>query len=211
MRIKINLLPPEIQAESQAKRKQKISGFVGAGILFLLLGVYLALFIANQNLEQQRDALQQEKQSYQQQIAHYKKYQDLKARTDKANQLVQDLTQSSPDFIMLLEGISQTVPYDVWLTELVTTSPKKETKEEGKTPKQTVALEEVTLRGNALEHAAVANWLHELPEVSTLSNIRLQTTNEEDPNGQPIIEFEIKAALKAGNGKPPVEKAGGQK
>lgn len=200
MQIKINLLPPEIQAQLQNKRRQRIIGFVGATILFFLLGTYLALVVATHNLDQQMAKLQKDRQALQQEIASYKTYQDLQAKTVKTNKLVQTITDSSPNFIELLEGISQTIPYNVWLTELTTSSKTTSSNGDADTKKQSTAVQgEVVLRGNALDHAAVANWLHEMPNISILSNIHLQTTNEEDSNGQPVTRFEIKASLTAGD------------
>lgn len=213
MQIKINLLPPEIQAQLQNKRHQRIIGFVGAAILFFLVGTYLAMVVATHNLDQQMAELQKNRQALQQEIASYKTYQDLQAKTVKTNKLVQTLTGSSPNFIELLEGISHTIPYNVWLIELATSSKVTTPKGETDKKKQSAPVQgEVVLRGNALDHAAVANWLHEMPSISVLRNIHLQTTSEEDSNGQPVTGFEIKASLTAGDSAAdPQEKVGEQK
>ncbi|ABO49573.1 Fimbrial assembly family protein [Desulforamulus reducens MI-1] len=64
-----------------------------------------------------------------------------------------------------------------------------------KKAEQLVSYGEVYIRGYALDHFSVANWLKELEKIPQITGIRCQFSSEEETAGELLTTFEIKAAL----------------
>ncbi|WP_347487653.1 hypothetical protein ABDB91_10630 [Desulfoscipio sp. XC116] len=57
---------------------------------------------------------------------------------------------------------------------------------------------ELIIRGYAFEYAAVTSWLEQIRRIPELINVNCRFSSREDLNGEPVIRFEIKAGVLAG-------------
>jgi len=57
---------------------------------------------------------------------------------------------------------------------------------------------ELTIRGYAFEYAAVTQWLEKIRQIPELTNVNCQFSSKEELNGEPVINFEIKATVLSG-------------
>ncbi|CCO08882.1 PilN domain-containing protein [Desulforamulus hydrothermalis] len=202
MDIRINLLPPEIQQQRLRLRRQKKILAAGLVVLCFLLGVYAALHLAVLQARQELARLQAERQALQAEMAAYRPYEQLQAQTNRLNGLYRAAMGTPPDYYKILEGIGLAIPPDVWLTDFQAAEQTGGTAAAPAAGGQPAASKgELVIRGNALNHAAVARWLTDLQQIPGLADIRCRFIDQADP-ASPYSRFEIKAILSAGRETP---------
>ena len=123
----INLLPPEEKNNLREEKKLKLILVLGISLLAFLISFSLILFaiqifISNQ-MEVQKSFLEQkEKESQSSQIKELKKI--MNDSNDKISKL-NLFYQQQPSFTFLLEKISETLPPEVYLTNILLTIQKE--------------------------------------------------------------------------------------
>lgn len=208
--VRISLLPPELKAERQARRRRRYF-FLGsvavlgvfATLYFVVAGATLYSRAELGRLEEHRAALETEK-------ARYQQYARMQAEVKRLEKLVCQAMERPPDWEQVLTATGQYIPEGVWLTDFKAAWERKEKqkkklqakeKEKKDTQAPTGPIPgELTLRGLALSHALVAAWLKELEQVPGIEDIRCKFTAERQVERTPLIEFEVKATVHAGPG-----------
>ncbi|MDO7788649.1 PilN domain-containing protein [Desulforamulus aquiferis] len=215
MQIRINLLPPEIIARQEQKRKQKKLLAVGSLVLLLFIAVYCTLSFLTSQVHNEIADIQRERETLQIQAGDLRQFAELQNHKNKVENIVRQATEGSPEWSVILEDIGRSIPPDIWLDSFTA----KYVYEEGSTKstknaslvQQAVAdvqaqvqkLQEVeetpngevVLQGWAPDNSSVANWLEKLQGISGLTEVRCTFSTEETINGQVQRRFEIKAML----------------
>ncbi|MTI81187.1 MAG: PilN domain-containing protein [Firmicutes bacterium] len=186
MQIRINLLPPELTAEVEKKRKQRLMIMVTCSVLLVFFGIYSSLFIATMKTKEQTTRLQEEMQLWKEKVAVYAPYTELQARANKMEELLEQCTGSSPDWVQLMYNIGQQIPPSVWITDLQASYHVGDS--------QDVTDNEITLRGVAYSHVYVSYWLENMREIPGIEDIRYKFSSQENDSGQEVY-YEIKAKL----------------
>jgi type IV pilus assembly protein PilN len=212
----ISLLPPELKAERQRQRRRAVLLVGSAVVLLVFIGTYAALLLATFRTEAAARALQLRRVAVEKEMEQYREYVALQARLDRAASLLQQAVGRTPDWAQLLVDVNRDLPPVVWLTDLSASfkpgqqapkplPPGEEPPAGGATPAlQTEATGapggagELTLRGLAADHAAVAGWLEAIRRVPGLADVRCQFSTGETVEGRQVVRFEIKAAVQPG-------------
>ncbi|MEW6276900.1 MAG: PilN domain-containing protein [Bacillota bacterium] len=210
----ISLLPPEIEARWRAQQKRRRYLLGGGLALLVFLAVYAALIALTFQAQLQVRALQAQRAAVQKEIAAYQEYAAMQARITSADNLLQQAVGTPPDWVQLMTGVSRFIPPDVWLTDFTAAVGAKEagtTKpapaRQATAPQSRPEAGEVTLRGWAFDHQAVARWLEEIRRVPGLTDVRCQFATEDTLQQKAMVKFEIKAAVLPG---PPYRPAAGK-
>lgn len=193
MDLRINLLPPEIQARQQQKRNQQKLLFSGGLILVALVIVLGALITANTVTRTEVARLQEKRTALEQQAELYRPYAEMQARVVQTENLIQQAVGTPPDWAGVMTGIGMYIPPTVWLTDFTATW-----QPDGKTG-------DLVIKGQAYDHNSVAGWLEELRSMSGMNDVLCQFSSREGSGNDPVIRFEIKATLSPQSG---VGKAG---
>lgn len=216
----ISLLPPEILASRQLRRKQKrflLAGGVSLLCFFILYGTLV--FLTRQELARTND-LRTQRIEVEKEIAAYGEYVKMQAQVAGAGTLLQRAMGAPPDWVKLLTGATRQLPPDAWLSEITAAARPKEAAKikppasqeaasgQANQKTDTEALTEageITLRGLALDHGAVARWIEEIRQLPGLADVRCQYSVEEGSQEKTLFKFEVKAAVLPGNpyGVPP--------
>ncbi len=224
MDIRINLLPPELKQQFEQRKKQQRAMAMAAAICVIFFCIVVGLHIATEKVNREVAELQQQKVGLEKQVANLKPYVELQAKKEQVDNRVKQAMGKFPDYPLLLEQLGLYLPPDIWLEDFSVASDQRNDQKEApdnemlnkvnqvaetvvgqeqatdnnKTDgkeKQVVSYGEVMIRGCALDHFAVANWLKELEQIPQLTNIRCQSTAEEESAGELFSTFEIKASL----------------
>lgn len=233
MPVKINLLPPEILARQERHRRMSLLLVVCALVLAMVAGAYSALVINTARARAEVAGLQRERQALENKIQSLEQYAGLRDRVQRAGEITRRAVGTPPEWAGVLAGTIRDMPVNIWLTDLSATykvdeNNKTAAGQEGDNPgdmevpgeqRQTTGdaaqdapattAGELVIRGWALDHLAVARWLKDLQRVPGLAAIRCQFSSEEKLLEQPVVQFEIKAALLPGPAyQPAATKAG---
>jgi len=180
----ISVLPPEIRQRRKQKQQQQLFLLVGAILLSILLISYSILFgltfLSNMHLK----ALQTEKQELQAQVDSLNQYGAIQERIDFLKVLVEKAVGSNPEWGEILTQLGVSIPNGVWLTDFSSVYT------EGKGA--------LTLRGWAYNHPLVAEFLEKLQQSPELQGVQCQFSTLAELNGQPAVQFEIKAGVQPG-------------
>lgn len=223
MDIRINLLPPEIKYQLEQRKKQQKLMMLAVAIFALFICLAVGLQIAKEKINSDIAELQQQKMLLEQQVATLKPYAELQAKKEQVDNRVKKAMGTTPNYPLLLEGIGLYLPPNIWLedfstslsknnvknetqdnqmlnkvnqvTETVAGKVQEDTKQAPNKEKPVESYGEVTLRGYALNNFAVANWLKELAKLPQLTDIRCQSTAQQETTGELFTTFEIKATL----------------
>ena len=210
----ISLLPPEILASRELrKRKRRYLLAGGAAFLcfFILYGTLV--FLTWQALARTND-LRAQRVEVEKEMAAYGEYVKMQAQLTGAGTLLQQAMGAPPDWVKLLTGATRQIPPDAWLTEITaaagakgaakTKPPASQEASSGQTSQKTDTgaqseAGEITLRGLALDHGAVARWIEETRQLPGLTDVRCQYSVEESSQEKTLFKFEVKAGVLPGN------------
>ncbi len=210
--VRINLLPPEIEAQLRARRKRNLTLFISGVVLLVFLAFYAALMAATVQMRGEAARLQEERRKVQQEAAAYQQYADMRDRMVKAEGLVRQAVGSPPDWAGIMADIGRQIPGSVWLTDWRVEKQDQNNREANpagqsgqgentggdKPVAQSAVAGEVVIRGWAFEQREVAAWLEALRSVRGLTDVRCRFTSAEDFRGDSMIQFEIKAQVLSG-------------
>jgi len=205
-------------------RRQRRLYLAGGAGLAVLLAAHAVLFAATQLVGHNVNRLVKERQAIEGEIQAYRKFSEMKAQAEEIEKLLQKARGTPPDIKRTLAEISLRMPLNVWLTEITVggaeggKSPAAGAKTEGaaggkggqsagapsasgqgraKAAPAGNAME-VTIKGWAFGHSAVAVWLEDLEKVYGLSDVQCQLSNSEKLGESFMTRFEIKAGLVSG-------------
>lgn len=185
MDIRINLLPPEILAGQEQKRKQQTLLMAGGVVLAVFVVAFGALFSATAITKSEVKKIQAQRAVLEQQAEAYKPYEDMKTRVAQAEALMVQAVGTPPNWAGVLADVGIYIPPTVWLTNF-----NADYKADGKG--------EVVIRGQTYDHNSVAGWLEEIRSIPGLADVRCQFSSREGSAENQVIRFEIKANIQKG-------------
>jgi Tfp pilus assembly protein PilN len=151
----VNLLPPEIQAAQRQRRLAGVVALAGVGVIGLILVFYVLqvgkLSGVRSDIEQQ----QQTNQGLQRDIDALREFEDLRARAQAKQELLDSVFADEISFSGLLMDVSRVIPSTAALTAL-SAAIQEPTPTTGGT---TLLLGRIDVSGLALDYDSIASWL----------------------------------------------------
>lgn len=191
---KISLLPPEIKARHEARRKQRVL-FIGLfGALVVVVCIYAFLMVSTILTRQDLQSLQDERQAVEQEAAALQEYADLDQKLTTYKTLISEAMGTIPLWDDLLGDLSRTLPVGSWLSELNMTY----SEETGS----------LTMRGWAYNHSGVAEMLEQVHTLDQLDQIECRVSIETEYEGMEAVEFTLDSKLLSGPGLFPDDRGG---
>jgi Tfp pilus assembly protein PilN len=176
----VNLLPPEIRAAQRQRRLAGVVVLAGFGVIGLIL-VFYVIQLGNvsairSDIEQQN----QTNQSLQSQIQALQEFEELRARAQAKQDLLNEVFANEISFSGLLMDISRVIPSSAALTSMTATA-----QEPAATPGgSTLLTGRIDIAGLALDYETIASWLTRLERVRGWVNPWV--TSIADPETGPI-------------------------
>lgn len=157
----VNLLPPDIQAAQRRRRLAGVVALAGVGVIGLIL-VFYVLQLGNlggvrSDIEQQ----QQNNQSLQQQIDRLREFEELRARAQAKQELLDAVFANEISFSGLLMDVSRVIPSTAALSAMSAGSQDPIPSVGG----ATLFTGRIDFTGLALDYTTVASWLTRLERV----------------------------------------------
>ncbi|HIE12583.1 MAG TPA: hypothetical protein EYP63_04020 [Desulfotomaculum sp.] len=201
--VRISLLPPELEAERQARRRRRQFFLGSAAVLSVFVALYLAAAAVTVYSNAQLRQLETERAALEVEMARYQKYARMQAEVERLKELATQAIGRPPAWRETLQAMGLSLPEGVWLTDFNADWEQEEKKRsEGKARKKKEEQAprgpvwgELTLRGRALSHGLVALWLRELEHLSGVEDVRCEFATEGEVEGCPLVEFEVKARV----------------
>jgi len=191
----ISLLPPEIRTQQEARRRLTLYMLASGVVVLLFLGVYGGLFIAAWQAKSEARSAAAAQSVLEAEMAGLQVYADMQARMTRAEGLVRQAKGARPDWGALLEGVGLRLPEGVWLTEFTAAYKAQDAAPAPPPAPEAPGAGELTMRGWALNHLQVAEWLDVIRTVPGLADVRCQFSSLESHEGRPAVQFEIKARV----------------
>jgi Tfp pilus assembly protein PilN len=176
----VNLLPPEILAAQRQRRMAGVVALAGIGVIGLIL-VFYVLQLGNlggvrSDIEEQ----QQTNASLQRDIDRLREFDELRARAQAKQELLNTVFANEISFSGLLMDVSRVIPTNAALTSM-TAATQDPTPTTGGS---TLLMGRVDVGGLALDYDTLASWLTRLERVRGWVNPWI--TSIADPQAGPI-------------------------
>jgi Tfp pilus assembly protein PilN len=176
----VNLLPPEIRAAQRQRRLAGVVVLAGFGVIGLIL-VFYVIQLGNvsairSDIEQQN----QTNQSLQSQIQALREFEELRARAQAKQELLNEVFANEISFSGLLMDISRVIPSSAALTSMTATAQAPTPTPGG----STLLTGRIDIAGLALDYETIASWLTRLERVRGWVNPWV--TSIADPETGPI-------------------------
>lgn len=176
----VNLLPPEIQAAQRQRRLAGVVVLAGFGVIGLILVFYV---LQLGNVSAIRSDIEDQKrtnQSLQSQIQALREFEELRARAQAKQELLNEVFANEISFSGLLMDISRVIPSSAALTSMTATAQEPTPTPGG----STLLTGRIDIAGLALDYETVASWLTRLERVRGWVNPWV--TSIADPESGPI-------------------------
>lgn len=195
----INLLPPEVAAERD--RRRRVLGLVGLGLLYLVvLGMGVVLWNGRvQDARQQVEAQQEINLGLERQVAALGEVRDLRDEYENRSDLVRSALASDVDWGIILNDLSRLAPQRVWVeTFSGTIVPGTEAG----------VLGQVSVSGVGLDFPDVSDWLRSLDseDFVGLTGSWVSTASESNIGTEDVVTFTSTAVLTPAAGTNRVER-----
>lgn len=183
---KISLLPSEYRQFQKSIQKRSNLVLVGGIIIVLLFAVYSLISLASLVPQQQLKAIQQDNAKLEQQIAAMNQYEQMLNKTNALEDLAKQAMGTAPEWRSVVLGIAGATPEGMWLSNI---SAKYE-------QSSGIGL----IKGWALSHKDVSDWMAIMETVPGISNIKCSVSEETLVEGMPAVQFEAKMTILPGAG-----------
>ncbi|MTV49386.1 hypothetical protein GJ688_10390 [Heliobacillus mobilis] len=236
MNIRINLLPPEIVALQKNKQeKRKILMILGI-LAVIFICSYGTLFILTQRTQTELEQIHNERIQLDQRVQLYEPYTKALQEIQAIQGIADRALGTPPNWSKLLIDIGINIPDDVWITDMhaiyngnsgqqIKDNMKADGNQQGNMLEKAInnvtsqentgrgsnvsQEHQISIQGVALSNYAVADWLSEIRQVSSLSDVRCQFSTDETTESQRQVRFEIQGNILPGpKVRPPVPMAG---
>ncbi len=181
----VSLLPPEIKAKREQRRKQGIFIRIALLLFVILLVVYAFLLASSIMTRSELEALRTERESLDNQAAALEEYEVLYNEMNNAEIRLNRAMGEAPLWDGLIQDLGMNLPTGVWLSDL------------------SLNFSEGTggfnMRGWAYNHSGVAEMREEVEKMDQLTNIRIQASTETTYDGQDAVQFVLDAVLLPGS------------
>lgn len=201
MYIKINLLPPEIRARWERERKKRAALLTVGAVLAIFIVIYGALVLTTWQVWAEVAGLQQERNELAGKITALQQYAQMYEQVKQTEGLIKEAVGNPPEWKSIMVNIGLNIPMNLWLTDLSFTNEKNEAWQSTNVNNNMAnnqAAGELTIRGYAYESNAVTQWQEKMRQIPALTNVNCQFSSKEELDGEPIINFEIKATVLTG-------------
>jgi Tfp pilus assembly protein PilN len=176
----VNLLPPDILAAQRQRRLAGVVALAGVGVIGLILVFYV---LQLGKLAGVRDDIEDEERSnasLQTEIDQLQEFDDLRARAQAKQELLNEVFANEVSFSGLLMDVSRVIPPTAALTSL-SAAKQDPTPSTGGT---TLLVGRIDVAAIALDYESVASWLTRLERVRGWVNPWVNSIA--DPDNGPI-------------------------
>ena len=176
----VNLLPPDILAAQRQRRMAGVVALAGVGVIGLIFAFYLLQVGRVSGIRDDIQRQEQTDRSLQADIEQLQRFDELRARAQAKQELLNQVFANEISFSGLLMDVSRVIPSTAALTSLTAA------KEEGEvaTGGSTLLLGRIDVAGLAADYDTVASWLTRLERVRGWVNPWV--TSIADPAAGPI-------------------------
>lgn len=151
----VNLLPPEIQAAQRQRRLAGVVALAGVGVIGLILVFYVLQVGKLSGVRSDIEEQQQTNQSLQTDIDALREFEDLRARAQAKQELLNSVFANEISFSGLLMDVSRVIPSTAALTAM-SAATQEPTPTTGGT---TLLAGRIDVSGLALDYDSIASWL----------------------------------------------------
>jgi Tfp pilus assembly protein PilN len=176
----VNLLPPEILAAQRQRRLAGVVALAGIGLIGLILVFYVLQVGKVSGIRSDIDQQQRTNQGLQSEIQKLREFEELRARAQAKQKLLDDVFANEISFSGLLMDVSRVIPSTAALTSM-TAAAQEPTPTTGGT---TLLTGRIDIAGLALDYDTIASWLMRLERVRGWVNPWV--TSIADPETGPI-------------------------
>lgn len=205
MYVRINLLPPEIEARWESERKKRTALLTAGAVLAIFIVLYGVLVLATFQVRADVTGLRNERAELESKIPALQQYAQLQNQIEQTEGLIKEAVGIPPSWKSVLENIGLHIPVNVWLSDLSYSNEKnggrQSTSSNSNTTNNQEAPEtcgELTIQGYAFEYIAMTQWLEQIRQIPELTGVNCRFSSREELNGEPVIRFEIKAGVLSG-------------
>ncbi len=165
----VNLLPPDIQRSQRVRRVTLGVLAAGAVVLALVFAFYL---LQAQSLSSVNDDIRSQEntnQGFQNEIDDLQKYEDLQARAQQQQALLDSAYANEVAFSGLLMDLSRVIPSDAYLGsfDVTTTAPAAPA---AAAPTTTTFVGTITTNGTGASFETLSRWLTSLEQIKGWAN-----------------------------------------
>jgi Tfp pilus assembly protein PilN len=157
----VNLLPPDILAAQRQRRLAGVVALAGIGVIGLILVFYVIQLGNLSGVRSDIEAQQQSNQSLQSEIDSLREFEELRARAQAKQELLNSVFANEVSFSGLLMDVSRVIPSTAALTAM-SASTQVPTPTVGGT---TLLTGRIDIGGLALDYDTIASWLIRLERV----------------------------------------------
>jgi Tfp pilus assembly protein PilN len=176
----VNLLPPEILAAQRQRRLAGVVALAGVGLIGLILVFYVLQLGKVGGIRSDIDQQKQTNQGLQTEIQKLREFEQLRARAQARQKLLNDVFANEISFSGLLMDVSRVIPSTAALTSMSATSQEPAPTTGG----STLLTGRIDIAGLALDYDTIASWLTRLERVRGWVNPWV--TSIADPETGPI-------------------------
>lgn len=173
----VNLLPPDIIAAQRQRRMAGVVALAGVGVIGLILVFYVLQLGKLGGVRDDIENQERSNASLQNEIAQLQQFDELRARAQAKQELLDQVYANEVSFSGLLMDVSRVIPSTAALTSLsaATQEPAPST---GGT---TLLIGRIDVAGLALDYDTVASWLIRLERVRGWVNPWVTSISDPDP------------------------------
>lgn len=176
----VNLLPPEVLAAQRQRRMAGVVALAGVGVIALILVFYVMQLAKLAGVRDDVRRQEETNRSLQGQIAELQQFDELRARAQAKQELLNQVFANEVSFSGLLMDVSRVIPSTAALTSLSATKDQPTPSTGG----QTLLMGRIDVGGLALDYQSIASWLIRLERVRGWVNPWV--TSIADPQAGPI-------------------------
>ena len=176
----VNLLPPDILAAQRQRRLAGVVALAGVGLIGLILVFYVLQLGKVGGIRSDIDQQKQTNQGLQTEIQKLREFEQLRARAQAKQKLLNDVFANEISFSGLLMDVSRVIPSTAALTSMSATSQEPAPTTGG----STLLTGRIDIAGLALDYDTIASWLTRLERVRGWVNPWV--TSIADPETGPI-------------------------
>jgi Tfp pilus assembly protein PilN len=176
----VNLLPPEILAAQRQRRMAGVVALAGVGVIGLILVFWLMQVGKLSGIRDEIERQEQTNRALQAEIDQLQRFDELRARAQAKQELLNQVFANEISFSGLLMDVSRVIPSTAALTSLSATAEEPAPTTGG----ETLLMGRIDVAGLALDYDTIASWLIRLERVRGWVNPWV--TSIADPEAGPI-------------------------
>ena len=157
----VNLLPPDVQAAQRQRRLAGVVALAGVGVIGLILVFYVLQLSKLAGIRADIEDQERNNQNLLAEIDRLQEFEDLQARLQAKQELLNQVFANEVSFSGLLMDVSRVIPSTAALTSL-SASKQEPTPSSGGT---TLLIGRIDVAALGIDYDSVASWLTRLERV----------------------------------------------